>query len=200
MAKARTPLVVYHGSLGIGETQIMDGKLRELARSARLVLRSLGERDLDAVTRVYRQSPRFFRTLADIDAPPLEHILGDMREGPPGYGAAKHFLGVCLRESGELVGVADFVVDYPTAGKGCFGLLLLMERHHSAGLGTEAAALVEGWARDAHAVHEVTIGVELVNERACSFWRKCGYEPTGELFETSSLGRTHQAEVLIKRL
>ncbi len=179
---------------------LMDDETQELASGPRLVLRTLRARDLDAVTGLYRANPRFFQTLAGVDEPPMEHILSDMQEGPPGYDAHKYFLGVCLRESGELVGVADFVVGYPVAGKGFFGLLLLSEQHQSAGLGTEACELVEGWAREAHGVREVQIGVELVNEQAGRFWRKCGYAPTGELFETSALGRTHQAELLVKHL
>lgn len=178
----------------------MADETRELASGTRLLLRTLSASDLDAVGRVYRENRRFFQVLAGMDEPPLEHILKDMQEGPPGHEAHKYFLGVCLRVSGALVGVADFVVNYPVSGKGCFGLLLLSERHQSAGLGTEAAELVEGWARDAHGVREVTLGVEVVNERARCFWRKCGYAPTGELFETSALGRTHQAELLVKRL
>lgn len=178
----------------------MENEPAQLAGSERLVLRTLGPTDLEAVLGIYRENSRFFQTLFGIDEPPIEHILSDMEDGPPGYAAHKHFLGIGLRESGELIGVADFVVDYPVAGKGCLGLLLLAERHQSAGLGTEAVALVEDWAHAAHGVHEVALGVELVNERARRFWRKCGYAPTGELFEAVALGRSHQAEWLVKHL
>ncbi len=172
----------------------------DLATSEHLALRALSAHDLDAVIAVYRDNRRFFQVLAGIDEPPIEHILSDMQEGPPGFESHKHFLGVHLRASGELAGVADFVVDYPVVGKGIFGLLLLAERYQSAGLGTEAAHLVESWARESHGTHEATVGVELPNERARRFWRKCGYVPTGELFETATLGTTHQAELLTKRL
>jgi RimJ/RimL family protein N-acetyltransferase len=178
----------------------MDSETQGLASSSRLVLRTLSAHDLDAVMSVYRENRQFFQVLAGIDEPPMEHVLADMQEGPPGFESHKHFLGLHLRENGELAGVADFVVDYPAAGKGFFGLLLLAERHQAAGLGTEAAELVERWARDSHGTREATLGVELVNERARRFWRKCGYVPTGELFETAALGKTHRAEILTKHL
>ncbi len=178
----------------------MNTNKQRLASSQRLALRLLNTDDLDAVTAIYRDNRRFFHLIADINEPPAEYIWADMQEGPPGYDGHKHFFGLFLRESGEMIGVADIVVNYPTAGKGIFGLLLLSEKHQSGGLGTEAVGLVEGWAQESGATSEVTVGVEWVNERARRFWRKCGYHPTGESFETTALGRTHQAEVLIKQL
>ncbi len=123
-----------------------------------------------------------------------------MKEGPPGFEANKHFLGLFLIETSELAGVADFVVAYPSEGQGCLGLLLLAERHQRKGLGEEAVALVEAWVLRDHGVHNVTLGVELVNERARRFWRRCGYEPTGEIFTSSALDREHPTEVLVKDL
>ncbi|MCK6509551.1 GNAT family N-acetyltransferase [Myxococcota bacterium] len=178
----------------------MNTNKQRLPSSQRLTLRLLSTGDLDAVTAIYRDNRRFFQLIAGINEPPEEYICAEMQEGPLGYEDHKHFFGLFLRESGEMIGVADFVVNYPSAGKGIFGLLLLSEQHQSEGFGTEAVGLVEAWARESGATSEVTVGVEWVNERARRFWRKCGYRPTGESFKTTALGRTHQAEVLLKQL
>ena len=131
---------------------------------------------------------------------PSEHVLSDLKEGPPGYDAQKYFVGVFLGDTEEMVGVADFVVSYPAEGKGFLGLLLLAERYQRQGLGREAVGLLEQWAAREHAVREVDLGVELVNERARRFWRRCGYAPTGVTFVSRALGRDHDSELLRKDL
>ncbi|MCK6531080.1 GNAT family N-acetyltransferase [Myxococcota bacterium] len=178
----------------------MGERRRGLPTGERLAVVRLGEGDLDEVLEVYSDNRRFFSTVAGVDTPPVEHVLADMREAPPGHEAGKHFLGLRLRTSGVLVGVADVLVDYPEPGRGCFGLLLLAERHQSRGFGRESADLIERFASATHGVRDLIVGVELANEGARLFWRRRGYVPTGEQFETSPLGRTQPAEVLAKRL
>jgi len=181
-------------------TLIPDREIEELARGQNLLLRTLTAADEAAVLRVYRENHRFFQAIAGVDEPPISHVQSDVQEGPPGHESHKSFLGLALVGTGELVGVADFVDSYPKQGEGCFGLLLLSERSHGRGLGKEAATLVEGWALRRHGVRRVTLGVELANEPAGRFWRRQGYEPTGERFMTSALGRDNEAEVLVKVL
>jgi len=181
-------------------TLIPDREPEELARGEHLVLRTLTAADEAAVVRVYQENHRFFQAIAGIDEPPYEHVKSDIEEGPPGYETHKSFLGIALVSTGELIGVADFVDGYPKTGEGCFGLLLLSERFQRRGLGREAADLVEGWALARYDVRRVSVGVEFVNEPARQFWRKQGYEPTGEHFMASALGRDNEAELLIKKL
>ncbi|MBI2307615.1 MAG: GNAT family N-acetyltransferase [Rhodocyclales bacterium] len=171
-----------------------------LLSDANWSLRPLGVDAAADAMPVYAANPRFFRLLCGIDAPPLDYVIGDIGEAPPGYEHCKHFMGIYARDGGELIGVADILSAYPEPGRACIGLLMLAEGYQRRGVGRAVLGLLEAWARERFGVREFTVGVEECNEASRRFWRACGYSPSGERFENTALSKTHASEVLVKRV
>jgi len=97
-----------------------------------------------------------------------------------------------------MIGVADFVVDYPKEGAGCFGLLLISEKFHNKGFGGKSVELIEDWAYKHHRIKEITLGIELINRKGYNFWIKHGYKPTGEIFSNEVMDIQNEAELFVK--
>lgn len=92
----------------------------------------------------------------------------------------KHVLG--LFDGGRLVGVADVLRGYPAAEYAYIGLLQVAARRHGEGLGrvlhTHVLEMVQDWPE----VLTVRLAVAEPNAaQADPFWRRLGYEPTGEV-------------------
>ncbi len=175
--------------------------MTELARSERLRLRRLDDGDFAEVARVYRACPSFFRLITGKAEVPDEHVRSDMQDVPPGFpNERKYFLGIHRVDGGELIGVADFLVDWPGPGRGCLGLLLISEPFRSAGYGWEAAMLVECHFVRHHGIRRISLGVESVNGDARRFWRSLGYRATGERFTHEVLGVALDGEGMIKEV
>lgn len=173
--------------------------MKILTKGPNLYLRTLSYKDINEVERIYRESPGFFELLAGVKEVPPEYVLSDMEAVPPNFDKKnKYFIGVFLEDANQMIGVADFLISYPQYGKGCFGLLLLSEGFQSRGYGKEAVQQVEKWAYEQHGVREITLGVELINKKAYSFWTKCNYVPTGEYFENTVMGKIHKTEFFKK--
>lgn len=123
-----------------------------------------------------------------------EYVCDELNGVPSNFDSAnKYFMGIFLNKTGQMIGVVDFLINYPEAGKGCLGLLLISEKVQSNGIGREALEIVEKWAHS-QGIHEITLGVELVNKKAYRFWMKNAYLPTGEFFDNSTEGRANRAE------
>ena len=164
-------------------------------------LRRLSIEDLKEVKIVYENNPKFFELLFGEKDVPMEYIVSEIVEGPPNFDKNKeYFMGIYLKENHHMIGVADFLVSYPEEGKGCFGLLLLSEQYQDKGFGKKTVELVEKWAFEGFGVRKITLGVELVNNRAHNFWQRCGYIPTGEISENRVMGVNLDTEKFIKVL
>ena len=168
--------------------------MSELLQSPRLQIRRLGMTDLGEIMQVYRDCKEFFLTLVGLTKVSEEYVRDELNGVPPNFDSAnKYFMGIFLNKTGQMIGVVDFLINYPEPGKGCLGLLLIRESVQSQGIGREALGIVEKWAHN-QGIHEVTLGVELVNKKAYRFWMKNAYLSTGEFFDNSTEGRVNRAE------
>ena len=148
--------------------------------SQRLEMRTLGAHDYPAVVEVYRQAPRF---LVELNGRPAESIGLEMVEEDAAQ-AANHgamFVGFFLRESGEMIGVADFV---PSRYRGrpsfaWIALLMIAEPHQRKGYGTEAYQLIEETIFADPDVQTIGLGVLVNNGPAIGFWQRMGYQRAG---------------------
>lgn len=83
-------------------------------------------------------------------------------------------LGVRLRETRELVGWAELLVNHPRDRVPWVGLLELRADHHGRGLGREAAQAFLDWARG-YGAAALRLGVDDGNDSAMLFWTHLGF-------------------------
>lgn len=134
--------------------------------------------DMDALQRVLEAAPTF-----------AERITG----APPGAADAqstytilpegksyddKFVFGIFL--GSEMVGCIDVIRGYPTENIASLGLMLIAEPHQRQGIGTAAYAelerIVEAWG----SCNRIRLQVQMTNADVIAFWRKVGFEGTGE--------------------
>jgi uncharacterized protein len=90
----------------------------------------------------------------------------------------KFVFGIFL--NGEMVGCIDIIRGYPTENIASLGLMLIAEPHQRQGIGTAAYAelerIVEAWG----SCNRIRLQVQMTNAEVIAFWRKVGFEGTGE--------------------
>jgi RimJ/RimL family protein N-acetyltransferase len=146
----------------------------------RLEMRALKARDYPAVVEIYRQTPHF---IVELNGRPADTIGLEMVEEDAAQ-AANHgatFAGFFLRESNQMIGVADYV---PSGyggqpNRAWIALLLIAEPYHRQGYGTEAYRLIEEVIFANPDVQTLGLGGLVNNGPALGFWRAMGYERVG---------------------
>jgi RimJ/RimL family protein N-acetyltransferase len=81
----------------------------------------------------------------------------------------------------ELIGCADVIRAFPKPATVLVGLFLLSEPNQREGLGRQAFSLLEDIVREWGTCARIRLGVLRCNEEVLPFWRKLGFEATGEL-------------------
>jgi len=143
-------------------------------------MRSLGADDYPAAVEVYRRSPRF---IVELNGRPAESIDLAMVEEDAAQ-AANHgapFVGLSLRASGEMIGVADFV---PSGYRGrpslaWLALLMIAEPYQRQSYGAEAYRLIEEAIFADPDVQTIGLGVLVNNGPAIAFWQRMGFQRAG---------------------
>lgn len=178
---------------------VLEGDMEILKEGLELSLERLSLEDIKEIELIYNNNPKFFELLTGIKDVTTEYVVSEIEDAPPDFDKKnKYFIGIYLKDCHQMIGVADFLISYPKEGKGCFGLLLLSEDFQNKGFGRKTVELVERWAFERHGVKEITLGVELANNRAYNFWKGCGYTPTGETFESTVMEKCHDTELFCK--
>jgi ribosomal protein S18 acetylase RimI-like enzyme len=155
--------------------------------------------------------------LEEADLPRLSRFCGDctaffeLVEGQPGGEATaaeilgpldpehargtKHVFGVQLND--ELIGVADLLQGYPSAGEWFIGLLLLHPEQRGTGLGARLCAEIVEWIR-VQGGNAVRLVVQHQNPLARVFWERQGFSVERE---AESGGRHHsRVWILLRRI
>ncbi len=118
--------------------------------------------------------------------------------GPPGYPSATKHVFIVMH-GGEPVGLIDVIHGYPRAGVAFIGLLAIAEDRHGQGLGRAAYGLLENFARirlRASTMRLVIVDANPVEE----FWRRMGFERTGEVRRYTGEAVTANAIPMQKQL
>ena len=106
-----------------------------------LSLTRLNLESIKEIEVIYKNNPKFFKLLAGIEDVPLEYIVSEIEEAPLGLDKRnKYFIGIYSKDSKKMLGVADFLINYPEEGEGVFGLLLLSEVFQDKGFGRKIKA------------------------------------------------------------
>jgi len=143
-------------------------------------MRALGAGDYPAAAEIYRQTPRF---IVELNGRPAESINREMVEEDAAR-AANHgatFAGLFLRESGQMIGVVDYV---PGGYRGrpsqaWIALLLIGGPFQRQGYGTEAYRLVEEAIFADPDAQTIGLGVLVNNGPALGFWAAMGFQRAG---------------------
>jgi RimJ/RimL family protein N-acetyltransferase len=149
-------------------------------KSQRLEVRPLGADDYTAVVEVYRQTPRF---IVELNGRPAESIGLEMVEEDAAQ-AANHgapLAGIFLRESGQMIGVADYVPGSyrQRPSQAWLALLLIAGPYQRNGYGTEVYRLIEDEIFANPDVDTIGLGVLVNNGPAIAFWQRMGYRRAG---------------------
>jgi RimJ/RimL family protein N-acetyltransferase len=145
----------------------MDLTLRELGAGDEDALQALLESDADYSVRVTGYPP------GPSDA--LSLLMVRPETVPESH---KVVLGVF--EGAELVAVVDLLRGYPGPEFVFIGLLLVQGPRQGSGVGTAAMAAVEGYAVHWPEARRFRLAVVDTNAAVLGFWRRMGFEPTGE--------------------
>jgi RimJ/RimL family protein N-acetyltransferase len=145
----------------------MDLTLRELGSGDEAVLQALLESDPDYTVRVTGYPP------GPSDA--LSLLMGRPESVPESH---KFVLG--LFDGAELVAVVDLLRGYPEASFVFIGLLLVRSSRQRSGVGAAALAAVERYAGQWPEARRFRLAVVDTNAAVLGFWRRMGFEPTGE--------------------
>lgn len=141
--------------------------------SPRLTLRPVRQDELPQVLRLYQDTPAYFQLAlgtAEVTAEDVAEWFAEARGDP-----RRHFWGLYLPPEQAMVGVADFVVGYPTPREVFLGLLLVASPWQGKGLGAEAVRLLEAHFFRLPGIRQVRLGVLREDRRAREFWRRLGY-------------------------
>jgi len=91
----------------------------------------------------------------------------------------KFVFGIFL--GGDMVGCADVIRGYPVPATAWLGLLLIAEPFQRRGIGRMAYREIEARMRAWGTCDRVRLGVVGTNASVAAFWRRLGFEPTGEV-------------------
>lgn len=142
------------------------------------MLRPLTRADIDDVFAVLRQAPKFhlLTTGAPATSASATAVFDDL---PPGKRPdSKRVYGV-VDDRGDVVGVVEVIVGWPTPTTAMIGLLVIAEPAQGRGLGRAAVEDVEAVVDEEEGCDVARVAVVDANDGALAFWKKLGFTENG---------------------
>jgi RimJ/RimL family protein N-acetyltransferase len=161
----------------IPEGAVLMGEPIEM-ESVRLLMREVAPDDLPLLLPVYLSNPEYVaqsegsRGVAgyyDLEMFQRDWQIAKMTPG-------RHMVGIFLKETGEAIGLADYLEEHPADGQPWLGVLLIASAQQRQRLGTEAFARLVEHFRDDYAWSGLRIGVMKTNAEALAFCRRLGFQ------------------------
>jgi RimJ/RimL family protein N-acetyltransferase len=155
----------------------------ELA-SARLIIREVAPDDPPVLLPVYLSNPDYVAqsegSRGEAGYYDLEMFQRDWQIAQLTLG--RHMLGVYLTETGEALGLADYLEEDLEDGRPWLGLLMIASAHQRQGLGTEAVECLATYFQDHYSWPFLRAGVTTSNASDLAFWCRLGFEeaPVGD--------------------
>lgn len=146
--------------------------------SARLTFRDAEIEDLTALLAIYQSNPEFVHQNEGSAGEPGHYDMKMLQRDwwvlrmMPG----SHVLAITLKETGELIGRADFLEEHED-GYPWLGALVLDAAYQQQGLGREAFERLADYFRTTYGWPRLRLGVRKANTGAQRFWRGLGFEP-----------------------
>jgi RimJ/RimL family protein N-acetyltransferase len=134
--------------------------------------------EMAELQRVIEEAPTYAQLVTGVppgraDAQSMYTVL------PEGKSYEDKFVFGIYRGS-EMVGCAEMIRGYPDATTAFCGLLLVSEKHRRQGIGRRAFRLLEEFVRDWRTCSRIRLGIVRANDGVIPFWKRLGFEPTGE--------------------
>jgi RimJ/RimL family protein N-acetyltransferase len=149
--------------------------------SERLLLRDALADDLLVLLDVYLSNPDFVRmnegARGEQGYYDLEMLQRDWQIVQITPGGS--MVGIWLKETGEAVGMAQFLDENPDDGMPWLGALQIAGPFHRRSLGTEAFACLADHFREDRGWTTLRLGVRSQNAPALAFWRQLGFTSIG---------------------
>ena len=143
-------------------------------------LRPLGPADAAAIQGLLIRSADFIRLIEGREVATGDGA-GMLHERPPDApDVEKRVIGVF--DGPELVGVIEFLIDYPAAGTWYVGLFLLDPERRRTGLGGALYAAFQEWAAG-EGGRTVRLAVQDQNAAAFRFWTRQGFRSIGTVIQ-----------------
>lgn len=143
----------------------------------RLVVRELSADDLEVLLGVYASNPDYLELTEGSGGEPGRYDLEMLqRDVAVARMAGRQLGGICLRQSGELIGVVDWMRENPLDGKAWVGLLMIRADLQRQGLASEAFAGLAVRLRASGAT-EVRASVVARDSASRAFAQRLGFEP-----------------------
>jgi RimJ/RimL family protein N-acetyltransferase len=148
--------------------------------SARLVIREVAPDDLPLLLPVYLSNPEY---VAQSEGSRGEAGYFDLEMFQRDWQIAqmtprRHMLGLYIKDTGEAVGLADYLEDNPEDGQPWLGFLMIARVHQRQGLGTEAFSRLAEYFKNHYGWPSLRVGVMKANTAALAFWRRLGFQET----------------------
>ena len=143
-----------------------------------LTLRELDAGDEDALQVLLESEPDYAVRVTGYPPGPSDALSLLMVRPESVPESRKVVLGVFDGE--DLVGVVDLLRGYPAPEFVFIGLLLVHRAHQGSGVGAAAMAAVERYAGQWPEARRFRLAVADTNAPVLGFWRRMGFEPTGE--------------------
>jgi RimJ/RimL family protein N-acetyltransferase len=169
----RLPKVVkqiLEGAILMGESIEMEG--------ARLLIREVAPDDLPLLLPVYLSNPEYVvqsegsRGVAgyyDLTMFQRDWQIAQMTPG-------RHLLGIYLKETGEAIGLADYLEEHSEDGQPWLGMLMIARAHQRQGLGSEACKRLVEYLKDSYGWSALRVAVMKTNTKALAFWRRLDFQ------------------------
>ncbi len=132
---------------------------------------------LSALQRVLEEAPTYSLNVSGAPQPP-EAAREAFEALPEGFPATNKFV-LGIFQSHQMIGCADILRGFPESTTAMIGLLLLSEKHQGKGLGAESFRAAESLIRTWPEIRKIRIAVVLTNAQVLDFWKRCGFQETG---------------------
>lgn len=135
--------------------------------------------NIELVQKVFENAPEYFLNVSGDVA-----VSGDSEDAfnalPPKFDLdKKHILGIYFE--GVLIGIIDCLIGFPVLEKAHIGLLILDETFQGRGFGKQSYEELEKYLRSYPTLKIVRLSVVETNDIVLKFWRKLGFNLTGEV-------------------
>ena len=144
--------------------------------STEYTIRKLNDSDIDRIYDLSRGNAVFYRY-----HPPFvtkESIREDMRALPPDKRSDDKFY-VGFFKGDTLIAIMDFIRDYPHSNVIFIGLFMMDPAWQGRGVGTKIIGDCCAYWKSL-GYQKVRLGIDKGNPQSSAFWRKNGFERTGE--------------------
>ena len=143
-----------------------------IIQSHSIEIRPITANELDAVLQVYRQCEDFL-ALGPAPFASMAMVLQDIELSRQSGGI---FNGI-YTNSGEMIGIVDYLPDHyqGEAGTAFLELLMIAPPYRQSGIGRAVVEAVEQEIRKNPKVNTIQAGVQVNNPQAVRFWQQRGY-------------------------